>query len=366
MRLAIDATAVGNRISGIERYAFEVACHLLEYGEQRGWDVRLLIHKDSRERWAETIADAGAKILVSPWRSKLLTQQIWIPYILVKQRFNTAYFPGFPPSPLAFLIPNLKVVRTIFDGVMWAAPETISLKNRLYFRPLENFGSRRYALVHTISHNAKDEISKFLPYLQSKIFVSGCGVTIADQADARGASEVGATGEYLLFVGTLEPRKNIPFLLSAFSKVLSAHPQIKLVLAGRRGWGADAVDRQIVALGLSDNVVMTGPITDEVLSAIYSRATALVFPSFYEGFGLPVVEAMQKRVPVICSNTSSLPEVGGDAAILLPPDDQAAWVDAMCNVIKNPKLRSDMIAKGLEHAKMFQWNAVAARIGVTL
>lgn len=366
MRLVIDATIAGSRMSGLERYTTEVGGRLAAIKADEGMEVSLLIRRGSRAEWAKRLPHRADLLVESPSVSSLVTQQFWIPRMLQRKQADVAFFPGFPPSPLTFQQPRLRTVRTIFDAVMWAAPETTSRKNKLYYRPLETFGSHHYSQIHTISQHARAEIEHYLPWTVGRVAVSGCGVSASSEPDPRGARAFGVEGAYLLFVGTIEPRKNLPFLLDVFTDILREQPAVKLVIAGRPGWGQTVLAEQIVAKGVEGAVVLTGAISEAMLSALYREAAMLVFPSLYEGFGLPVVEAMKQGLPVISSDAASLPEVAGDAAITLAPHDKLAWTNAIRGILGDESLRRQMCNKGKLQAKRFEWDAVARRIGDTL
>jgi glycosyltransferase involved in cell wall biosynthesis len=158
---------------------------------------------------------------------------------------------------------------------------------------------------------------------------------------------------YLLYVGTLEPRKNLDVLLHAFARL--DHPDLQLVLAGPKGWMFEEIFALVDRLGLTSRVVFPGFVADADLPALMNSAAAFVYPSEYEGFGLPVLEAMSCGVPVVTTNVSSLPEVTGNAALLVPPRD----VDALCRVLRclltEQHLRDEMREKGLERASAFSW-----------
>ncbi|MCK5862373.1 MAG: glycosyltransferase family 4 protein [Candidatus Hydrogenedentes bacterium] len=178
-----------------------------------------------------------------------------------------------------------------------------------------------------------------------------------DQAKEQVARALGIKESYLLFVGTREPRKNLSTLLEAFSQ--ADIPQ-HLVIAGGAGWNSRELQDQVMRLNLESKVHFTGYIQDRSLfPALYSAAVAFVFPSWYEGFGLPVLEAMACACPVIASNTTSIPEVGGDAALYVAPDDVAAWVSALRQVVGDKALRDTMCKKGLEQAERFSWKRCA-------
>ncbi len=166
---------------------------------------------------------------------------------------------------------------------------------------------------------------------------------------------------YFLSVCTLEPRKNIDSVVRAFANLLlqESLPDVNLVLVGNKGWLFDKIFEEIDNAEIKNKVIITGFVADEDLAAIYSDALAFIYPSFYEGFGLPPLESMQCGTPVITSNTSSLPEVVGDAAIMINPHDLDALSNAMLSLYKNPKLRDDMSAKSTIQADKFSWKGCA-------
>jgi glycosyltransferase involved in cell wall biosynthesis len=167
-----------------------------------------------------------------------------------------------------------------------------------------------------------------------------------------------ADGRYVLSLSTLEPRKNLPRLVTAFSS-LAANPalgDVRLVLVGALGWKTDSLLETIRRVGLpSDRLVLPGHVPDEDLPALLSGASVFVYPSLYEGFGLPVLEAMQCGAPVVTSNTSSLPEVVGDAAVSIDPTDEDALAQAMTDVLLNAELAAGLRRRGRERAKTFTW-----------
>lgn len=167
----------------------------------------------------------------------------------------------------------------------------------------------------------------------------------------------GIEGPYVLYVGALEPRKNLGVLLHAFAQM--GNTDVKLVLAGPRGWMFDEIFDTVQRLGLSSRVVFPGFVPDEDLPALLSGAEAFVYPSRYEGFGLPVLEAMSCGVPVITTNASSLPEVAGDAAVTVAPNDAAGLSNALRNVLGNAALRDELRGKGLVRASRFSWTDTA-------
>jgi glycosyltransferase involved in cell wall biosynthesis len=167
--------------------------------------------------------------------------------------------------------------------------------------------------------------------------------------------------DYFLYVGTIEPRKNLPGLLEAYA---SLSPQLRsqsaLLIAGMHGWARETVDALGRRLGIGDRVIPLGYVSDDDLAMLYAAARALVWPTFYEGFGLPPLECMASGTPVITSNCSSLPEVVGEAGLLIDPHDPAAIADAMRRIAEDPDLADTLRRQGLERSRQFSWSQCAA------
>jgi glycosyltransferase involved in cell wall biosynthesis len=163
---------------------------------------------------------------------------------------------------------------------------------------------------------------------------------------------------YVLFVGTLEPRKNLPMLLEAFA-LLRRRLDAQLVMVGARGWLDEPIFAAHARAGVGDAARFVGTLGEEDLAVLYSHAGVLVLPSLYEGFGLPVLEAMACGVPVVCSNAGPLPEIAGDAAVLLAPEDARVWADTMFSVLTNTSLAETLRARGFARAQAFSWQKTA-------
>jgi glycosyltransferase involved in cell wall biosynthesis len=165
---------------------------------------------------------------------------------------------------------------------------------------------------------------------------------------------------YFLFVSTLEPRKNVPFLLEVYARAATeGNLPHRLVLVGTPGWLSDPVFETAERLALGDRVVFAGSVPPDALPAYYKNATLFLFPSLYEGFGLPPLEAQAAGVPVVASDTSSLPEVLGDTALLLPPDDADAWVNAIIGLSGDEERRRELSERGRKNARRFSWEKTA-------
>lgn len=170
---------------------------------------------------------------------------------------------------------------------------------------------------------------------------------------------LGLAPGYVLFVGTLEPRKNVPTLLQALARLRPQERPITLAMVGGKGWIYDDIFATIAGLGLADHVRHLSDVSDAQLQHLYQAAGVLASPSHYEGFGLPALEAMHSGCPVIASTHGSLPEIVGDAGILLDPDDVAGWAAAIDRVLSDPALRQQLVARGHAQAGRFQWQRTA-------
>ena len=170
------------------------------------------------------------------------------------------------------------------------------------------------------------------------------------------------SGKYLLFVGTIEPRKNIEGLIKAYHILKTEHKlPYQLVIVGMKGWMYSGVFELVETYGLKNEVIFTGYLDEDLKNIFYNLADIFIYPSFYEGFGFPIVEAFKCGVPVITSNTSSCAEVAGDAAMLINPYNPDSIVEAVLKIINNINLRNQLKNKGLEKTKLFSWKETAKK-----
>lgn len=355
--IIIDATSASKRITGIERYTIETSWRVSRLAESDGLETTLILARNSI--YPEEKIKHFTECLYSPYSSRVLTEQLWLPSILSKRKPKFAFYPAFPPGLLSYLASRTtSFIHTVHDAVMWKHAGTLSIKNKLYMRPLENFGMPRYKTIETVSEFSKREISLVFPQHSEKIHASGNGVTSIPTS----SFERMINGRYLLFVGTLEPRKNIPFLIDVFNDLLKIHPEVRLVIAGRKGWGTDDVVKAIAKHSIEQSIDLLGPVTDEQLSNLYAHAEIFVYPSLYEGFGLPVLEAMQAGLPVVSSDGGALPEAVGDGGIVISSTQKEQWVSSIRKILSDPVYRQKLVALGKSQAEKFSWDSVAQRI----
>ncbi len=261
---------------------------------------------------------------------------------------------------LPLLFPGRGVV-TIHDLGYHASrfPQAHPLRQRLYLEFTTRYSARRATLILADSAATRADLVSAYVINPAKIRVVYPGVEGINRASA---SAIAAVREkyrlperYLLFLGTLQPRKNLSRLIEAFGRyrMQSGDSGLGLVLAGGRGWLSESIPTNV------PGVQAPGYIPDEDVAPLYSGALALAFPSLYEGFGFPVIEAMRCGAPVLCSNTSSLPELVGEAALTVDPLDSKAIESGIARLVSSPALRADLSARGLIQAARFTWHSAA-------
>lgn len=346
MKLAIDATFVRNhRLTGIERYTVEVVNAMAKIPTKH--EVILLTHPNGKEYFE--LSDSWS-LLIAPTKHRLLIDQIWIPATLLKQRVNWVHYNTMG-IPLINFVPFSMVVH---DAVPYRYPETMSRGNKWYYARIlmRAIRSKYFAGLVTVSEFSAQEIAEWLnidPVLISAI-PEGVPLIFRDPPPSLSILD----RPYFLIVATQEPRKNIQLALKAFRKV-SERFDINLVIVGRVGWKLDGQDLQKIP-----NVHITGYVSDVKLVEYYSNALALLFPSLYEGFGLPLIEAMALGTPVIASDIPPFREVGSDSCLFFDPQDVDSLEARMLEVLNiSDNDRHKMASLGRQRASEFNWEVTA-------
>ncbi|RLC78980.1 MAG: glycosyltransferase family 1 protein [Chloroflexi bacterium] len=289
---------------------------------------------------------------------RILWEQTVQPLALVKEGIEILHgmaFVGPLLAPCPFLV-------TIYDLSFLLFPESFKTWNRLYLSVFTRISARRADLVIAISENTKKDLVRLFDVPGVKVAVTYCGCDKSMRPLPR--PEVEAFREsrslperFILFLGTLEPRKNLVRLVEAFA--LLKRKDVKLVLAGGKGWGYEPIFARVEELGLQERVLFPGFIPSEEKVYWYNAAEIFVYPSLYEGFGLPPLEAMACGTPVIASNAASLPEVVGDAGILIDAQDTNALAEALDFLLDHPEEREALKEKGLRRSREFSWEKTA-------
>lgn len=363
LRVGIDLTGIWRRPTGIFRYTAETAKQLLLLPETDPALRYVLFF--AREIHPDFLPlQQSFETVICPTRNELLAKQCWFPYILPRLHLDVMHYPTFPPPYIQLFSP--RTIMTFYDTVPWRYPQAQTLHGRLYFRTLLSHGIRLCEHAVTLSKHAKSEIGHFLGhrYLAKISIAPGAGrpefgqsISETRKQEARANHQL--PDSYFLTVATVEPRKNLPTLLDAYAQLKQqlGSDCPALVIVGRRGWNCEDILRHMAAL--QQHVLFLDHISDQDLIAIYQMATCFVFPSLYEGFGLPVVEAMTASCPVITTTSSSLPEVAGDAALLVDPLDSREMARAMQRVLQDTDLQQHMAAAGRIQAARFSWEETA-------
>jgi glycosyltransferase involved in cell wall biosynthesis len=275
---------------------------------------------------------------------------------------------------LAFAIPlacACPAIVTVHDLSFLRHPSAFRWFNRTYLSFITRISTRRAARVIAVSESTSRDVITFCGVPGERVIVVPNGV--AEEFHPSGPADRGAVAEFrrrsglperfILFLGTLEPRKNLVRLLEAYA--LRADELPALVIAGAKGWFYDTIFTRVNDLGLTERVVFPGFVPTEELPWWYRAAELFVYPSLFEGFGLPVLEAMACGTPTITSNASALPEVAGDAALLIDPEDVEALSEAMARVLSQPDVAARMREDGLRQAARFSWMRTAEQtVGV--
>ncbi|MGB8643953.1 MAG: glycosyltransferase family 1 protein [Anaerolineae bacterium] len=256
-------------------------------------------------------------------------------------------------------------VITVHDLAFLLYPRFLTKESARYYGQVD-VATRRARQVIAVSQSTKRDIIRLLGVPEERVTVIYEAAhpifRPLDRAQARRhvAERYGIQEDFVLFVSTIEPRKNLPTLLEAIRKLRDIyHVPATLAVAGQQGWLVDQMNEIVTRLHLTEFVRFLGPVSNEELLYLYNAARVFALPSFYEGFGLPPLEAMACGTPVVVSNTSSFPEVVGDAGQLVPPEDVEAWSVALWRVLTDQNLRDEMCEKGLRRTAMFSWERAA-------
>jgi glycosyltransferase involved in cell wall biosynthesis len=289
---------------------------------------------------------------------RILWEQLRLP--LAARRFDVVHASAFVAPQICWR----PTVVTIYDLSFALFPQYFRGLNQAYLRIGTRRSARRARRVLAISEHTRRDIHRLYDVPLDRIDVAYPGVDAAltpaaPESVVEFKRRKQLPDRFLLFLGTLEPRKNLVMMIQAFAQLKRERPEAMLVLAGGVGWLADDVFAEIDRSGVRDSVILPGFVPAEEKALWYAAATAFVYPSIYEGFGLPPLEAMACGTPVIVSNAASLPEVVGEAGLNVAPDDVSGWSHAMRRLWSDAALRADLSERGLAQARRFSWTETA-------
>lgn len=373
LRVCLDLSPTAHRRAGLGTYAGELASALHSLEDTA--DLTLFYNDP-----AHTLP-LPSSLSSLPCHSIPLATKPWRLLAAFSQQLNLGLDRWLPECDIfhatEHLLPRLKrckTVLTVHDLIFALFPEYHLPLNKWFLNRFMPVFVRRADAIITVSECSKRDLINLYAVLPERITVVYEGVDKRFHTDPGPEALTGLRQRYalperfILYVGTIEPRKNLTTLLEAFKQFQVMHSDLKLetfnlklVIAGRPGWLYQPTFDRIKALGLEDNVRLLGYVPDDDLPALYRAAEVFVFPSLYEGFGLPPLEAMACGTPVICSNASSLPEVVGDAGMLVEPSDVEAWTAALAHLLADAGLRAELGWRGRRQAIQFTWRETAQR-----
>lgn len=352
MKIAINALVLCEEKTGISVYAKNLIENLLKMDSQNHYVIfvrkKMAFNNFQPERHRIVPLYCTKNILM-----RTILEQIVLPFLLLYFRIDVLHCLSFTAPMIKFC----KYIVTIHDLAYKIFPESIPKVKLFYYNVFFSLCAKRSDKIIAVSKNTKNDIVRFFKIQEKNIQVILLGVHQA-LAEKKESSIPGLPGEYLLFIGAIEPRKNLLRLVQAYS-LLRDKIQTKLVLAGPKGNAYAEILSEIQKLHLEKDIIFTGYIDDSMLPSLFKKAKIFLFPSLYEGFGLPVLEAMAYGTPVISAKNSSLPEVCQDCAVYVQADDVKGISEAILYLLQQPGLRESLKQKGLDHSQKFSWKKTA-------
>lgn len=357
LRIALDARLVTYQRGGIGQYIL----HLIQELPQLDQDGDYTILRSRKERAPLAPSAPGFREvkLWTPPHNRF--EQIALPVELARLQFDLLHSPDFIPPWRG----RFHRLITVHDLTFLYYPQFLTAESRRYYNDQIERAVRIADHISADSSNTKDDLVRLLGVPPEKVTVVWLAPNpiyrpLDEAACVPVLARLGLSRGFLLFTGTLEPRKNVTGLLTAYRALCDRKASMPpLVLAGRRGWLYNEIFQQITKLKLTDRVRFAENLPNEDLIALYNASALFVLPSFYEGFGLPVLEAMACGTPVVCSERGSLKEIAGDAALLIHPDDLEGLADAMAHALEDESLRAQMRERGFANVTRFSWERTA-------
>lgn len=360
-RVGIDATALPPQPVGAGNYTIQLIRSLARLESDLEFVIFAQPHGQALIDIPEHPGFHWSLVPNHPPARRLLWEQTGFPQLIHQEGIDLLHSLHYT-RPLR--LPCASVV-TFHDMTFFLFPELHTFAKRYYFPAAIRYSARAADAIIAISESTRQDAMRLLNIDPGRIHTVLLGVTdefrpISDYSQLSTIRQKYLLPEhFILYVGMLEPRKNLPLLLRAYRQVLDRGKAPVLVLAGRMGWGVSALQQMISELALTDQVYFTGYIVPEDLPFVYNLADLFVYPSRYEGFGLPPLEALACGTPVITSAVSSIPANMGEAAILVQPDDEAGLSTAIWETLNNPELLHELSLKGPLQAARFTWETTA-------
>jgi len=363
IRVGINATKYFGINTGVGRYTSNLCNSITKC--KAGNNYYFYLPGRSKTCWSDMnkIKPKEQGLLLQNNMLRILWEQIFLPIRIRKDTLDLFHYTDHAMSLVQRKCP---VVITVHDIAFIRFPDLLNKSRQIYKKYILSLSVKKADIIIAVSHSTKRDIIEFFKVDEKKIKVIHHGV----ESKFRPISNVegyrtmnNLPKKMILNIGTLEPRKNVVTLIRAFKRLQEkGFKSHILVIAGERGWLYKKIFEEIKSSGLQQSIRVLGVVSDEELPLLYNCADLFVYPSLYEGFGLPPLEAMACGIPIITSNTSSLPEVVGNVGILVDPNDIESLSDEMYRVLKDDKLMHQMSRDGLKRSKMFTWERMANEV----
>jgi glycosyltransferase involved in cell wall biosynthesis len=360
LRIAIDAHSVGAKLGGNESYAVNLIEALAQIDNVNNYTLYVTT-AEARDRFHQRWPNF--KVHTTLPHTPLIRIPLTLSAELRKHPVDVLHVqftaPPFCPCP---------VVVSVHDLSFEHLPQTFLRRSRTQLRLTVRHSARRADRILTLSEHTRGDVIKTYKIDPAKVVAiplaapAHFGPVTDDKELQRVRHNYGIDGDYVLSVGSIQPRKNLVRLINAYASLRGIHSGNsfpKLVIVGKKGWLYDETLRALEETGVKDSIVLTGYVPEPDLPALYSGALCFVYPSYFEGFGSPPLEAMKCGAPVVVGDATSLPEVVGDAGLKVDPFDVSAIAKAIGELINDSELRRELRVKGLKRAEMFDWRNTA-------
>ena len=363
MLIGYDITTIKKFRSGIGYYTEQLLKALLRLVKED----EIILYSNTRESFDELNPNESKQIKkygsnFCPIRA--FWMQFMLPRILKKTKPDFCHFTNY----LAPLMTSVPIIVTIHDMTLTMFPKYHYLKKRLLSRPFIPVVAKKAKIIITVSENSKKDIIKHFKINENKIRVIPSGVSekfrpITNEEELEPVrKKYNIDSKIILYVGNLEPRKNLVRLIEAFHTLVKKYNvNRKLMLVGPKGWGYKNIFKRIKELNIQNEILYIGYVPTEDIHLLYNCADIFAYPSLYEGFGFPILEAFACGIPVLTSNSPSLDETASDAALRVNPTDKKAIADGLLKITQDITFRNTLIEKGKQRAKLFSWDEAAKK-----
>ncbi|HLC94180.1 MAG TPA: glycosyltransferase family 1 protein [Patescibacteria group bacterium] len=349
MKIAVD----GNEANVSEKVGVSVYTYnILHYFARRASaDLQFVIYLKNPPQ--SDLPTPSAYFAYHVVKGPFLWSQLFLPFNLYLHPQCDVFFSPAHYAPRFCPIPT---VVTIHDVSYLYYPQEFLKKDLYQLKNWTAYSVKKAKKIIAVSETTKKDIMKFyhIPDEKIKVIHNGYQSIINSKKPTAKSQQ-----PYILYVGTIQPRKNLITLINAFNSFLKEKPDYRLIIAGKKGWLYEEIFNHVRASHLEHKVIFTGYVSDEEKEVLYTNASLFVLPSLYEGFGIPLLEAMSLGCPVVSSKSSSLPEIGGNACLYFDPHDPQELAEKMLEIVTNTALAQELVKKGKERVQLFSWEKCA-------